>query len=180
MQARRLGWDRMRHDAAVVEEAGLRLLPHHHIDSGIVEAQARDFGFPAAVGKGMAKDHDRMHGIETKVLEMRLVNAVRMMGRVILLETGVGPGKREQAISRVGTEMAMALDRMRGTVVKEEPGILLWADIALAALETLLCDTVVAVVAPAILLFAGTGIVLGGLGNALERTSRVWKAVLER
>jgi hypothetical protein len=170
----------MRYGAAVVEEAGLRLLPRHRIDSGIVVAQARDFGFPAAVGKGMAKDHDHMHGIGTKVLETRLVNVARKMERVIRLEIGVGPGKREQAISHVGTEMAMALDRMRGTVVEKEPGILPWADTALAALETLLCDTVVAVVAPAILLFAGTGIVLEGLENALERTSRVWKAVLER
>lgn len=181
VQAIQLGSDRMRHGAVEVVEVGHRLLPRHRIDSGIVVVQARGFDSPAVVGRGTVTGHDRMHGTGMKVLETDLATVAQRMEQVTLLETGVGPGTMVQGKRRVVDRgLVRVLGRMRGTVGVEGPETLLWVDTALAALETLLCDTVVAVVVLGILLSAGTGIVLEVQENVLERKNHVWRAVQER
>ena len=152
MPARLLGSGRMQHDAAVEVEED-RHLRHHHIGSGTAAAQAKDPGFPTAVGMEKATDRGHTHGTGTKALGMQHASAVEMRGRVTLPGSEVVPGMMAQEMLRVDMGKARGPGRMHGTV-RAVQGRWLWADTALVAPGKLLCDTDVAAVEQATLLFA--------------------------
>jgi hypothetical protein len=75
-QAKVLCWDRMRHDAGVVEEGASRL--SRHLGTRTVQAMDSGCGRPIASGKERVMDLGHMRGIGTKELA-RLLESVAGM-----------------------------------------------------------------------------------------------------
>jgi hypothetical protein len=91
-----------------------RLLHHRRTDSGIAAAQAKDFGYPVVAGMEKEKDHGRMHGTGTRVLEMAHVSVVEKRAQGTLLGTEAVLGTKAPAMLRGSMERVMVLCRMRG------------------------------------------------------------------